>query len=84
MPTTYFLLVISVIEAFQVFTIVNVMTKGGPAGATDMLVSLLYEIGFVLFDIGRGSALAVLLFILLVGLAILKSRIIGRKVHYEA
>ncbi|OAI91834.1 sugar ABC transporter permease (plasmid) [Agrobacterium sp. 33MFTa1.1] len=84
MPTTYFLLVISIIEAFQVFTIVNVMTKGGPAGATDMLVNLLYEIGFVLFDIGRGSALAVLLFILLVGLAILKSRIIGRKVHYEA
>lgn len=84
MPTTYFLLVISVIEAFQVFTIVNVMTHGGPAGATDMLVNLLYEIGFVLFDIGRGSALAVLLFILLVGLAILKSRIIGRKVHYEA
>ncbi|NWJ24009.1 carbohydrate ABC transporter permease [Rhizobium sp. RM] len=84
MPTTYFLLVISVIEAFQVFTIVNVMTRGGPAGATDMLVNRLYEIGFVLFDIGRGSALAVLLFILLVALAILKSRIIGRKVHYEA
>ena len=84
MPTTYFLLVISVIEAFQVFTIVNVMTRGGPAGATDMLVNLLYEIGFVLFEIGRGSALAVLLFILLVGLAVLKSRIIGRKVHYEA
>lgn len=84
MPTTYFLLVISVIEAFQVFTIVNVMTRGGPAGATDMLVNLLYEIGFVLFDIGRGSALAVMLFLLLVALAILKSRIIGRKVHYEA
>ena len=84
MPTTYFLLMVSVIEAFQVFTIVNVMTRGGPAGATDMLVNLLYQIGFVLFDIGRGSALAVLLFILLVGLALLKSRIIGRKVHYEA
>jgi multiple sugar transport system permease protein/sn-glycerol 3-phosphate transport system permease protein len=84
MPTTYFLLVISVIEAFQVFTIVNVMTHGGPAGATDMLVNLLYQIGFVLFDIGRGSALAVLLFILLIVLAILKSRIIGRRVHYEA
>lgn len=84
MPTTYFLLMISVIEAFQVFTIVNVMTRGGPAGATDMLVNLLYEIGFVLFDIGRGSALAVMLFVLLVALALLKSRIIGRKVHYEA
>ncbi|KQV84426.1 sugar ABC transporter permease [Rhizobium sp. Root1220] len=84
MPTTYFLLVISVIEAFQVFTIVDVMTHGGPAGSTDMLVNLLYEIGFVLFDIGRGSALAVLLFILLIALALLKSRIIGRRVHYEA
>jgi multiple sugar transport system permease protein/sn-glycerol 3-phosphate transport system permease protein len=84
MPTTYFLLVISVIEAFQVFTIVNVMTRGGPAGATDMLVNLLFEIGFELFDIGRGSALAVILFVMLVALALLKSRIIGRKVHYEA
>lgn len=84
MPTTYFLLVISVIEAFQVFTIISVMTHGGPAGATDMLVHLLYRTGFVLFDIGTGSALAVLLFILLIGLALIKSRVLGRKVHYEA
>src|SRR5690606_8286166 len=39
MPTTYFLLVVSVIEAFQIFTIVDVMTRGGPAGATTMLVT---------------------------------------------
>lgn len=84
MPTTYFLLVISVIEAFQVFTIINVMTGGGPAGATDMLVNLLYRTGFVLFDIGTGSALAVILFVLLIALALLKSRIVGQRVHYEA
>lgn len=84
MPTTYFLLVISVIEAFQVFTIINVMTRGGPAGATDMLVHLLYRTGFVLFDIGTGSALAVLLFILLIALAFIKSRVIGSRVHYES
>ncbi|AKR55812.1 glycerol-3-phosphate ABC transporter permease [Youhaiella tibetensis] len=84
MPTTYFLLVISVIEAFQVFTIINVMTHGGPAGATDMLVHLLYRTGFVLFDIGTGSALAVLLFVLLIALALIKSRVIGRRVHYES
>lgn len=84
MPTTYFLMVISVIEAFQVFTIVNVMTHGGPAGATDMLVNMLYRVGFVLFDIGKGSALAVLLFVLLIVLALIKSRVIGRRVHYEA
>ena len=84
MPTTYFLLVISVIEAFQVFTIVDVMTRGGPAGATDMLVNMLYRVGFTLFDIGLGSALAVLLFIILIALAVFKSRVIGRRVHYEA
>jgi ABC-type sugar transport system permease subunit len=84
MPTTYFLLVISVIEAFQVFTIVDVMTRGGPAGATDMIVNMLYRVGFTLFDIGVGSALAVLLFVFLIVLAIVKSRIIGRRVHYEA
>ncbi|MBY6154671.1 sugar ABC transporter permease [Vannielia litorea] len=84
MPTTYFLLVISVIEAFQVFTVVDVMTRGGPAGATDMVVNLLYRIGFTLFDIGQGSAIAVLLFVLLIALAVFKARVLGRKVHYEA
>ncbi len=84
MPTTYFLLVVSVIEAFQVFTVIDVMTRGGPAGATDMLVHLLYRTGFVLFDIGTGSALAVLLFVLLIALALIKSRVIGGKVHYES
>lgn len=84
MPTTYFLLVVSVIEAFQIFTIVDVMTQGGPAGSTNMLVNMLYEIGFTLFDIGQGSALAVMLLALLIVLAIVKSRVLGRKVHYEA
>ncbi|WEX11861.1 sugar ABC transporter permease [Chelativorans sp. AA-79] len=82
MPTTYFLLVVSVIEAFQVFTVVDVMTRGGPAGATDMLVNMLYRIGFTLFDIGTGSALAVLLFVFLIALALIKARVIGRRVHY--
>ncbi len=84
MPTTYFLLVISVIDAFQVFTIVDVMTRGGPAGATDMIVNMLYRVGFSLFDIGTGSALAVLLFIFLITLALLKARVIGRRVHYDS
>ncbi|HTJ56093.1 MAG TPA: sugar ABC transporter permease [Devosiaceae bacterium] len=84
MPTTYFLLIVSVIDAFQVFTIVDVMTEGGPAGATDVLVNMLYRVGFTLFNIGTGSALAVLLFAFLIVLALLKARVIGQKVHYEA
>ena len=49
-----------------------------------MLVHLLYRTGFVLFDIGTGSALAIILFVLLIGLALVKARVLGAKVHYEA
>ncbi len=83
MPTTYFLLIVSVIESFQIFTIVDVMTQGGPAMSTDMMVNMLYRSGFTLFDVGKGSALAVLLFVFLVVLTVLKSRILGKRVHYE-
>ncbi|WP_271894312.1 carbohydrate ABC transporter permease [Candidatus Phyllobacterium onerii] len=83
MPTTYFLLIVSVIESFQIFTIVDVMTQGGPAISTDMMVNMLYRTGFALFDVGKGSALAVLLFVFLVVLTVLKSRILGKRVHYE-
>ena len=83
MPTTYFLLIVSVIESFQIFTIVDVMTQGGPAMSTDMMVNMLYRTGFALFDVGKGSALAVLLFVFLVVLTVLKSRILGKRVHYE-
>ena len=82
-PTTFFLLVVSVIDSFQIFTIVNVMTQGGPALGTDVLINLLYRLGFEFFDIGRGSALAILLFLLLCALTLLKFGVIGRRISYE-
>lgn len=81
-PTTFFILVISVIGSFQVFAVVNVMTGGGPALGTDVLVNLLYRRAFIYFDIGRASALAVLLLVLLLILTYLQFRVAGRRVHY--
>jgi len=81
-PTTFFILVISVIGSFQVFSIVNVMTGGGPANGTDVLVNLLYRRAFVYFDIGRASALAVVLLFILLALTFLQFRLAGRRVHY--
>lgn len=74
---------IAVVDSFQTFTLVNVLTQGGPAFATDLLVNLLYRVSFVYFDIGRGAALAILLLLLLLGLTWLKLRVVGRRVHYE-
>lgn len=82
MPTTFFLLCVMVIDSFQTFTLVAVMTRGGPAWSTDLLVHLLYRTSFVYFEIGRGAALAILLFAGLLFLTWLQFRTIGRRIHY--
>lgn len=81
-PTTFFILTISIINSFQVFSIVNVMTGGGPANGTDVLVNLLYRRAFIFFDIGRASALSVLLLLTLLTLTALQFRFVGKRVHY--
>lgn len=62
-PTTFFLTVMLVIETFQVFDIVWVMTKGGPAGATELLVTYAYNQGFAARREGYGSAIGVVVFV---------------------
>lgn len=81
-PTTFFILVISIIGSFQVFSVVNVMTGGGPALGTDVLVHLLYRRAFIFFDIGRASALSVVLLVFLLVLTFIQFRIVGKRVHY--
>jgi len=67
-PVTLFVLVTGVIGAFQMFTLVYVLTGGGPLHATDLIMRRLYEAGWASLDFGRASALALLVFLLLLGL----------------
>lgn len=82
MPTTFFLLILSVINGFQVYTFVEVMTQGGPARATEVILYYLIRVGFDSANVGLGSAVALFLFALLIGITLLKIATIGRKVHY--
>jgi multiple sugar transport system permease protein/sn-glycerol 3-phosphate transport system permease protein len=82
-PTTVFLLVVSVIDSFQVFTIVNVMTFGGPAEGTNVLMNHLYYLSFILFDISKGSTLAVVLFLFLAVVTAVKLTVAGGRVSHE-
>lgn len=82
MPTTFFLLILSVINGFQVYTFVEVMTQGGPARATEVILYYLIRVGFDSANVGLGSAVAVFLFALLVGITVLKGAAIGRRIHY--
>jgi multiple sugar transport system permease protein len=74
-PTIFFNLVLGIIGSYQVFTNAYVMTEGGPGSATLMLVLLLYRVAFQQFDFGYASAIAWLLFaiILCFSLIIIRS-----------
>jgi sn-glycerol 3-phosphate transport system permease protein len=82
-PSLFFVGVISVISAFQSFAQIDILTKGGPAGATNVAVYSIYLNAFRDFHTGYASAQAVLLFIILVVLTVIQFRGLESKVTYQ-
>ena len=82
-PTFFFLLVINVTDSFtEGFGIINVMTQGGPGGATNILVYKLYQDGFIGLDLSSSSAQSVILMVLVILLTFVQFRWIERRIHY--
>ena len=82
-PTIYFNLLINIIASFQVFTQVYVLTNGGPNNATLTQVLYIYRKGFQNFQFGYASALAWVLFLVIMLFTILVVRSSDGWVHYE-
>jgi multiple sugar transport system permease protein/sn-glycerol 3-phosphate transport system permease protein len=82
-PTLLFATIILVIQSFQTFAQVYVMTQGGPAGATTTIVYYLYEVAFQYFQIGKAGAISVLLLLFLVGITLLQLVLARKWVHYD-
>jgi multiple sugar transport system permease protein len=78
-PTTIFVVVIGVIEAFRVFNQVYIMTQGGPINATTVIVYYIYREAFVNFQGGTASAMSVVLFLMLLILTIIQIKFFSRK-----
>ena len=74
MPTTLYLVILSTIGSFQVFTQIIMMTGGGPGYATETLVHVIYKTAFRDFNFGLASAQSVILFFIIMGFAIFQSR----------
>jgi sn-glycerol 3-phosphate transport system permease protein len=83
MPTTLFVLVNAVINAFRLVDHVVVMTRGGPDNATSLLLFYVYEIGFRFWDSAYAAALTMVLLSLLAAAALAQFWFLERKVHYQ-
>jgi len=83
MPTTFFLLVMNMIYAFfDTFGVIHMISEGGPAGATMIMVYKVYEDGFRALDLGGSSAQSVVLMTIVIALTVVQFRYIERKVEY--
>ncbi len=83
MPTTLFVLVNAVLNAFKLVDHLFILTKGGPNNASNLLLYYIYENAFSFFDSSYAATLTVILLALLVTLALLQFRLIERRIHYR-
>ena len=83
MPTTLFVLINALINAFRLVDHIVVMTRGGPDNASSLLLFYIYEVGFGFWDSSYAAALTVVLLALLALVALVKFRILDRRTHYQ-
>ncbi|TPG23047.1 carbohydrate ABC transporter permease [Variovorax guangxiensis] len=83
MPTTLFVLINCVINAFRMVDHLFVLTRGGPDNASTLLLYHLYEVGFSFWDTGYASALTMVIIVVLVGATLLQFFVLDRRVHYR-
>jgi multiple sugar transport system permease protein len=82
-PTLFFVLVTTIINSFQLFPQIMVMTAGGPMGATQVMVERIYTYGFRYFEMGYASALAIVLLIIIVTVTLIQMILQKKWVFYE-
>lgn len=82
-PVMFFNVVMGLIGAFQVFTSAYIMTGGGPNDATRFYALYLFQTAFEQFKLGKASALAWVLFLILVLITAIQFAVSKRWVHYE-
>ena len=71
-PTIFFVVIITAISSFQVFDLIYLMTQGGPHDSTNVLVYSIYKNAFEYFNVGKASAIAYVLFVIILGLTLIQ------------
>ncbi len=71
-PTTFMVIILSIINSFQVFDLIATMTEGGPGRSTNVLVYRIYQEGFKYSKMGYASAIAYILFLIILVITIIQ------------
>ena len=83
MPTTLFVLINAVINAFRMVDHIIVMTRGGPDNATALLLFYIYQVGFNFWDTAYAAALTIILLAMLALIALVQYGWLEKRVHYQ-
>jgi sn-glycerol 3-phosphate transport system permease protein len=83
MPTTLFVLVNAVVNAFRTVDQIIVMTRGGPDNATSLLLYYVYEVGFKFWDTTYAAALTMVLLAMLAAVSLGQYFLLERRIHYQ-
>ena len=81
-PTTLFVVTVTAIRCLRVFDTVAALTKGGPNKSSEVLLHLMYLEGFTYFRIGYSAAITTVFLAVVLGLVLLQTRVLERRVHY--
>lgn len=81
-PTMFMVMVLCIIQSFQVFDLVNIMTQGGPGRSTNVLVFRIYQEGFQKLQFGYASAMAYFLFLIVLIVTLIQFRGQKKWVNY--
>lgn len=82
-PTIFFVVIITAVSSFQVFDLIYLMTQGGPLDSTNVLVYAIYKNAFEYFNAGKASAIAYVLFVIILVLTLLQWNMRKKLVYNE-
>jgi multiple sugar transport system permease protein len=82
-PVTMFVVIVVALRAIEVFDTVQILTQGGPARASEVLLYTLYRESFEFLRTGYGAAVTVIFLMIVVTLTVIQARVMDRRVHYS-
>ncbi len=82
-PSIFFVIIITAISSFQIFDLIYLMTQGGPFDSTNVMVYAIYKNAFEYFNVGKASAIAYVLFVIILILTLIQWNLRKKLIYLE-